>query len=64
MTEAADRHPLVSALRDRMAREDLTQDQVAEGLGVSKRTIQYWLRTDTTPQPRHRSKLREWLEAA
>lgn len=62
MSSATDTHPLVIALRREFEIDDeLTQAQAAEQIGVSTRTVQYWLASDTTPQKRHRPMLREWL---
>lgn len=55
-------HPLIDRLRERMLTEHLTQREVAEQLGVSERTVSYWMTTDTTPQPRHRRSIVAWLE--
>lgn len=63
MTNLAELHPLVAALREEMLGDDeLTQATAAEEIGVSIRTVQNWLLTDTTPQKRHRPLLRVWLE--
>lgn len=63
MTNVTDLHPLVAAFRDQMRDDDeLTQVGAAGEIGVSVRTVQNWLLTDTTPQKRHRPLLRRWLE--
>lgn len=64
MSSALDTHPLVSRLRARMDDLHLTQREAAEALGVSERTVSYWMTTDTTPQPRHRRAIVSWLEEA
>lgn len=53
-------YPPVEQLREKMEAEDLTQAFVASELGVSQRTIQYWL-AGAIPQKRYRRVLREWL---
>jgi DNA-binding transcriptional regulator YiaG len=50
----------VEDLRRRMDEEDLTQVEVAQALGVSLRTVQYWF-AGAIPQKRYRRVLREWL---
>lgn len=61
-TTAGHLHPLISRLRRVMSEDEfLTQSAVAEQLGVSTRTLSYWLNTDTTPQKRYRRPLAEWL---
>jgi hypothetical protein len=63
-TASQDIHPLIARLRDALAEDDfLTQAQVAEQIGVSTRTLSYWLNTDTTPQKRYRRPLAAWLDA-
>ena len=54
-------HPLIVALRERMETEHLTQRLVAAELGVSERTVSYWMTTDTIPQKRYRRVIAAWL---
>jgi transcriptional regulator with XRE-family HTH domain len=64
-TAASHLHPLIVRLRDAVAREDyLTQEQMAAEIGVSTRTLSYWLSRDTTPQKRYRKRLADWLAQA
>jgi len=55
-------HPLVERLRETLRGDDfLTNAQAAAEIGVSTRTLTYWLNTDTTPQKRYRKQLADWL---
>ncbi len=55
-------HPLIARLRDVLRADDfLTQEEAARQIGVSGRTLTYWMNTDTTPQKRYRRQLAEWL---
>lgn len=61
-TTAGHIHPLIAQFREVLETSDtLTQKQVAEELGVSERTVSYWMTTDTTPQKRYRQVLINWL---
>ncbi len=57
-------HPLIVRLREELVTDDfLTQEEAAKQIGVSSRTLSYWMTTDTTPQKRYRRQLAEWLGA-
>lgn len=63
-TAPTDIHPLIARLREVVRADDfLTQADVAEQIGVSQRTLVYWLNADVIPQKRYRRPLAEWLEA-
>lgn len=63
-TPVAHIHPLISRLRETITRDDfLTQQQAADQLGVSLRTLVYWMTEDVTPQKRYRKQLSDWLNA-
>lgn len=54
---------LFDRLRDEIAARHLTQREAAEQIGVSARTLQYWLDgQDVIPRPAHRRALIVWLE--
>lgn len=57
----ADIHPLLIALRNAVAERGLTQSQAASEIGISERTLAYWLNDDVTPQKRFRPAIIEWL---
>lgn len=57
-------HPLIARLRDEFETDDfITQREAAGQIGVSLRTMSYWMTTDTVPQKRYRKQLAEWLDA-
>lgn len=57
-------HPLIARLRETLERDDfLTYQEAANQLGVSLRTLTYWMNTDVVPQKRYRRQLADWLEA-
>ena len=61
-TPVAHIHPLIVRLREELVTDDfLTQEEAAKQIGVSSRTLSYWMTTDTTPQKRYRRQLAEWL---
>lgn len=55
---------LLDRLKGEIVERHLTQREAAEQIGVSHRTLQYWLDggRDVTPRPGHRRALVEWLE--
>ncbi len=62
-TPVAHIHPLIVRLREELGTDDfLTQEEAAKQIGVSSRTVSYWMTTDTTPQKRYRRQLAEWLD--
>lgn len=64
MSTAPTLHPLLSRFREEVATEEfLTHEQIAEQLGVSVRTVAYWMNADVTPQKRYRRVIAQWLDA-
>lgn len=55
-------HPLLTRLREETEARGLTQAQLACELGVSERTVAYWMNEDVTPQKRLRPVIVAWLD--
>lgn len=56
-------HPLIDRLVEEIPARHLTQVEAAAEIGVSVRTLQYWLSKEApVPQPRHRRAILNWLE--
>jgi transcriptional regulator with XRE-family HTH domain len=51
---------LASRIRDARYAADLSQKDLAEHLGVSARTVQYW-EAGKTPYPKHRRAIKEFI---
>lgn len=57
-------HPLIVRLRDTLRADDyLTRKDAAAEIGVSLRTLTYWMNDDVAPQKRYRRQLADWLDA-
>lgn len=52
---------LARRLKDQRTRLNLSQDEAADQLGVSRRAFSDWEHGKTFPQPRHRRKLVEFF---
>lgn len=54
---------LIVRFRNMVADEHLlTQEEIADELGVSLRTVSNWLNADVTPKKKYRRQLSDWLE--
>ncbi len=53
---------LPGAIRAHRARRDLTQQEAADEIGVSKRALQDW-EAGQTPRAVHRRAIRRWLSS-
>jgi transcriptional regulator with XRE-family HTH domain len=54
---------LIDQLRREIGKRHLTQREAAEEIGVSERTLQYWLGDgEVVPRAAHRRALIAWLE--
>lgn len=59
---AAHIHPLVAQLREELNGDATTTHQAAaDAIGVSLRTLTYWMNTDVVPQKRQREQITSWL---
>lgn len=57
-------HPLILRLREQLANDDfLTHQRAATEIGVSLRTLTYWVNTDTVPKKRNRQQIADWLDS-
>lgn len=63
MSTASDPDTLVVRFRNAVADEHLlTHEEIAEQIGVSLRTVSYWINSDVTPQKRYRRQIVDWLD--